>query len=155
MDDPPCTEIWIAGLDHDDGSLYTGERRTHWSLITKVAGIDASYAPYIYENSEYRKLTSIEYIEDRLSEDVSAGIWVDDILVGWGFTHDDDALGFLHVLADHRKHGYGFEILRSLVYLKKAYKKPVFCNIVAGNTIPINMVTRFGFKFDRRVSWLK
>jgi hypothetical protein len=60
-----------------------------------IVKIDKSYATFMYNNSDYKDYISVEYIEDKLSKDISAGILVNNILVAWGFTHDDGALGFL------------------------------------------------------------
>ncbi len=65
-----------------------------------------------------------------MSKDISAGIVVDENLVAWGFTHDDGALGFLHVLKDFRKRGYGLDILLALIQERKKDNKSVFGNIV-------------------------
>lgn len=117
--------------------------------------IDKSYAPFIFENSDYKDYTSIEYIEERLERDISAGIIINDNLVAWGFTHDDGALGFLNVIKEFRNKGYGLNILLSLIQMKKKRKSPVFGNILPENTPSINLVNKLGFKLDRRVSWLK
>ena len=99
--------------------------------------------------------TSTEYVKDRLARDISAGIIVDNKLVAWGFTHDDGALGFLHVLPEHRKKGYGMDIVRILIQMRQDEKKSVFCNIVPENTASIYLVKKLNFVFDRNVSWIK
>lgn len=122
---------------------------------SEVVKIDKSYASYIHENSDYKDFTSVEYTKERLMKDISAGIFMDHKLVAWGFTHDDGALGFLHVLKDFRNKGYGLDILSSLVQMKREENKPVFGNIVPENNPSIKLAEKLGFKFDRRVSWLK
>ena len=121
----------------------------------EVIPIDESYAAYIYQHSDYKDFTSIEYIEDRLARDISTGIIVDNKLIAWGFTHDDGALGFLHVLPEHRKKGYGMDIVRSLIRMRQDENKSVFCNIVPENTASIYLVNKLNFVFDRNVSWIK
>ncbi len=120
-----------------------------------IIKIDKSYASFMYENSDYKEYLSIEYIEDRLNKDISAGILINNKLVAWGFTHDDGALGFLHVLEEYRKNGYGIDILMSLIQKRKETNKPVFGNIVPNNVASTKLVTKLGFKLDRKVSWLK
>lgn len=113
------------------------------------------HAEAIYSNSNYKQYTSIQYINDRLKKDISVGIIENHNLVAWGFTHDDGALGFLHVLDQYRKKGYGKDILLKLIALKRKKDKPVFCNIVPDNEKAIRLVTQLGFEFDRKVSWVK
>ena len=99
---------------------------------------------HIFNHSDYRKYTSIGYIEDRLQKGVSAGIQMDDQLVAWGFTHDDGALGFLHVLPEYRKQGLGEQVLLSLIHQRRAKNLPIFCNIVPDNLPSINLVKKLG-----------
>lgn len=121
--------------------------------ISKV--LDVSMAQYIYERSAYKDFTSETYIKERIEKDVSAGIWIDGELVGWGLTHDDTSLGFLNVVPPYRGQGLGESILRFLVILKRQKNKPVFVNIEPHNHQSINLVKKLGFSFDREVSWVK
>lgn len=122
---------------------------------TDIVTLNNLHTDTIYNNSDYKKLISKAYIKDRLAKDVSSGILENNELVAWGFTHDDGALGFLHVLDDYRKNGYGSDIVNSLILKCKENNKPVFCNIVPENKKAISMVAKLGFEFDRKVSWLK
>ncbi len=117
--------------------------------------LDLSFAEFVHDNSDYKDYTDLHYIHDRLSKDISAAIMIDGKPVAWGFTHDDGALGFLHVLPEHRKKGYARDISLALIAQKRKLKKPVFCNIVPGNTASINLTESQGFEFDRKVYWLK
>lgn len=112
-------------------------------------------ASYIYSHSDYKDYTSIEYIKDRLDKGISTGIMHKGELIAWGFTHDDGALGFLHVLPAYRKQGHGEKILLSLIDKKQQRGEPIFCNIVPQNLPSINLVKKLGFDLDRKVFWLK
>ena len=120
-----------------------------------IIKIDKSYASFMYNNSDYKDYISVAYIEDRLSKDISAGIVVNNKLVAWGFTHDDGALGFLHVHKDFRRKEYGLDILLGLIQMRKKEQKPIFGNIVPDNVTSINLVTKLGFKRDCTTSWIK
>ena len=117
--------------------------------------LDLSYAEFVHKNSDYKDYTDLAYIRDRLSNDISAAIVKDEKPVAWGLTHDDGSLGFLHVLSEHRKRGYAHDISNSLIALKRQLGQPVFCNIVPGNIPSINLVESLGFKFDKKIIWLK
>jgi ribosomal protein S18 acetylase RimI-like enzyme len=127
----------------------------NYNLNKSVVKIDQKHASFIHENSEYKFYTSVEYIKERLSKDMSAGIIEDHVLAAWGFTHDDGSLGFLHVLDDYRKKGYGSDIVMALIHMKLKEKKPVFCNIEPDNLKAIKLVENIGLQFDRNISWLK
>ncbi len=121
--------------------------------ISKV--LDKTMAKYIFERSAYKDFTSEDYIRERIEKDVSAGVWIDGELVGWGLTHDDTSLGFLNVVPTYRGQGLGESILRFLVIEKRQRKLPVFVNIEPHNHQSINLVKKLGFAFDREVSWVK
>ncbi|KAB2849155.1 MAG: GNAT family N-acetyltransferase [Ignavibacterium sp.] len=76
-------------------------------------------------------------------------------LVAWGLTHDDGALGSLHVLDDYRKKGYGREILLSLIHQNRKLGRISFAQIEEKNQKAINLVEQLGFVKDRLVNWIK
>jgi 8-oxo-dGTP diphosphatase len=78
-----------------------------------------------------------------------------DKLVAWGLTHDDGALGSLHVMDEYRKKGFGKEILLSLIHQNRKLGKISFAQIEEKNTKATNLVEQLGFIKDRRVSWVK
>ncbi len=122
---------------------------------SEIEKIDKSFVPFMFENSDYKDFISVKYIEDRIKKDISAGIIIGNELVAWGFTHDDGALGFLHVLDHHREKGYGRDILLALIQMRKKQQKPIFGNIAPDNYASSRLITKLGFTLDRRVSWVK
>jgi len=121
----------------------------------KTCALDTSLVDYIFNHSDYQSFTSKEYIKVRIERGVSAGIIEGNALVAWGLTHDDGALGFLHVLPEFRGKGYGKAITSSLIYEKRKENKPVFLNVEPNNINSINLVNKMGFVFDRKISWVK
>ena len=121
----------------------------------KVEKLNKSYASYVYKHSDYRDFISVNYTAERLNNDISAGIIINNLLVAWGFTHDDGALGFLHVLDNYRGNGYGTDILLGLIQSRRETGRPVFGNIVPGNSASTYLVSKVGFELDRKTSWIK
>lgn len=121
----------------------------------KTCKLNSSYVDFIFSNSDYQAFTSKEYIKEQIERGVSAGIIEGNILVAWGLTHDDGALGFLHVLPEFRGKGYGKAIASSLVAQKRFMNKPVFLNIEPNNVNSLNLVVKMGFQYDREISWVK
>jgi 8-oxo-dGTP diphosphatase len=109
----------------------------------------------IFQNTNYQEFTSVDYIKERIETGISGGIFEDEKLVAWGLTHDDGALGFLHVLPDFRRKGLGSEIVKYLINKKRSYNEPVFANIEPDNIKAINLVEKLGFVFDREIYWIK
>jgi GNAT superfamily N-acetyltransferase len=151
--------------------LLTQKHKIEWKLYTHryylppnrdisppellSRSLDPSFASYIYKYSDYQDFTSEDYIRKRLKVDISAGIWIDGALVGWGMTHDDTSLGFLNVIPEYRGKGLGESILRALIIEKRNRRNPVFVNIEPHNHQSINLIKKLGFSYDREVSWVK
>ena len=157
-------EDWMIPVIEKYGQLewvmrtkrYILHEQTHSNTSqSDLSDIDQRFAEYIYEQSDYKEYLSVSYIQDRLEKDISACIIENGYPVAWGFTHDDGALGFLHVLEPHRKKGYAKEILSSLIAKKRNKQVMVFGNILPENKVSIHLVEKVGFEFDRYVSWLK
>ncbi|MHB1652185.1 MAG: GNAT family N-acetyltransferase [Desulfitobacteriaceae bacterium] len=123
--------------------------------IRKMYTLDMSLVDYIFNHSDYKAFTSKEYIRERIEKGISAGIMEGDTLVAWALTHDDNSLGFLHVLPDFRRKGYGKDITTSLIYQKRKENKSVFLNVEPNNLNSMNLITKIGFILDRKISWIK
>ncbi len=163
--------LYFANVEEWMLPVLTHSRKIEWKLSTHryflpddmvldppeylSKSLEPDMAGYIFNRSAYKDFTSEKYIRERLTKDVSAGIWIEGELVGWGLTHDDTSLGFLHVVPDYRGQGLGENLLRFLVNEKQLCKKPVFVNIEPHNHQSINLVKKLGFRFDREVSWIK
>jgi GNAT superfamily N-acetyltransferase len=121
----------------------------------EVIQLTTDHIGFIISQSNYKQFLSPTYVEERISKSISAAIMKKDKLVAWGLTHDDGALGSLHVLDEYRKKGYGKEILISLIHQNKKLGKISFVQIEEKNTKATNLIEQLGFVKDRRVSWVK
>lgn len=125
------------------------------SLSYSIKELDVSYAEYIYNNLNYQALTSVDYIKERIKNGISAGIFENSKLAAWGLTHDDGALGFLHVISEFRGKGYGKNIVKALIKKKRELEQPVFANIEPQNIKSKKLFTTLGFSLDKEISWVK
>lgn len=121
----------------------------------RVISLTSEYIGFIISQSNYKQFLSPSYVEERISKSISAAIIKKDKLIAWGLTHDDGALGSLHVLDEYRKKGYGKEILISLIHQNRKLGKISFAQIEEKNLKATNLVEQLGFVKDRRVSWIK
>lgn len=151
--------------------VITEKRNTEWVLSTmryylpddvevpgkkkEVFRLTADHIGLIISQSNYKQFLTPAYVEERISKSISAAIMKKDKLVAWGLTHDDGALGSLHVLDEYRKKGYGKEILISLIHQNRKLGKVSFTQVEEKNTKAINLVEQLGFIKDRMVSWVK
>ncbi len=163
--------FYFANVEEWMIPMLTRNHRIEWKLLThryflpegteveaseKTYGtLGQSHAGYVFQNSAYKDYTSELYISERIARDISAGIWQDDQLVGWGLTHDDGSLGFLNVISEFRGQGIGEAIFRTLIRAKLENKKPVFVNVEPQNKQSIGLLKKLGLVYDRPVSWIK
>lgn len=151
--------------------IITEKRNVEWVLSTmryylpddvevpenkkEVVPLTRDHIGFIISQSSYKQFLSLAYIEERISKSISAAIIKKDKLVAWGLTHDDGALGSLHVLDEYRKKGLGKEILLSLIHQNRKLGKISFAQVEEKNLKATNLIEQLGFVKDRRVSWVK
>ncbi len=121
----------------------------------EVIPLTTDHIGFIISQSNYKQFLTPAYVEERITKSISAAIMKKDKLVAWGLTHDDGALGSLHVLDKYRKKGYGKEILISLIHQNRKLGKTSFAQIEEKNLKVTNLIEQLGFIKDRRVSWVK
>ncbi len=163
--------LYFANVEEWMLTQLTAMHRIEWKLTTDryylpddveaeatekdCRPLNGSHTSYIYQHSPYKDFTSESYLKERLQKDISAGVWINDELVGWGLTHDDSSLGFLNVLPEYRGQGVGEAVFRCLITTRRAEKKPVFVNVEPHNRQSINLLEKVGLIYDRTVSWVK
>ncbi len=110
---------------------------------------------YIYENSSYKKYTDYDYILDRVKNGISLGLYDRGGLIAWILTHDDGAMGFLNVLPEYRRMGYGSDLTRGMIKILRSKNRIPFVHIEEENTKSMNLAVKLGFEKDRTVLWMR
>ena len=165
------SNTYFASIEDWMIPIITEKRKAEWILSTmrfylpddfevsenkkEVVPLTTEHIGFIISQSNYKQFLTPAYVEERISKSISAAIFKKDKLVAWGLTHDDGALGSLHVLDAYRKKGYGKEILISLIHQNRKLDKMSFAQIEERNINAARLVESLGFKKDRRVSWVK
>lgn len=112
-------------------------------------------AKYIHENSMYKKYTPLGYIIDRIKRGIALGLYDKGGMVAWILTHDDGAMGFLNVLPEFRRRGYGTDITNAAIKIVRERGEIPFVHIEGSNVYSINLAKKVGFVQDKNVSWLR
>jgi len=166
-----ASNTYFASVEDWMIPIITEKRNAEWVLSTmryylpedvevpenkkEVIPLTTDHIGFIISQSNYKQFLTPAYVEERISKSISAAIMKKDKLVAWGLTHDDGALGSLHVMDEYRKKGLGKEILLSLIHQNRKLGKISFAQIEEKNTKATNLVEQLGFIKDRRVSWVK
>ena len=119
----------------------------------RVSALTINDAEFIYNNSEYKDIISIEYIVERIENGVSSCSYYMDPPIAWGITQDDGAIGFLHVLPKYRKMGYARDVMINLIKKVRDENKIPFVHIEEENEKSMRLALSLGFKKDKVVSW--
>ncbi len=117
--------------------------------------LDPSDADQVHHLSEYRDLAPADYIRRRIERGPSTGITLDGRLVAWGLTHDDGALGMIHVLPEARRRGLGAAILTTLAHLVCERGRLPYSHIEDDNAASVAIHLRAGFEAGETVRWLE
>ncbi|WP_242865273.1 GNAT family N-acetyltransferase [Clostridium sp. ATCC 25772] len=112
-------------------------------------------AKFIYENSDYKDVISIDYIINRITKGVNSCIRHIDKPVGWAITQDDGAIGFLHVLSQYRNNGYAHDITIDLINKVRNKNKIPFVHIEEDNLESMKLATSLGFEKYKIVNWFE
>ena len=159
-----CLEDWMIPLVTKDAEVDWTLSTMHYILpetcsveppVRNVIELNTTFVDYIYYHSDYQAFISKDYIADRIKRGLSSGIIDDGKLVAWAITHDDNSLGFLHVIPEYRRNGYGTDVVKSLIIKKRKEHKSIYANIEPTNNNSLNLANRLGFIFDRNISWIK
>ena len=145
-------DSYLITVKTDHFWCYPAVEGKNESEIRELKNKDANL---IFAHSHYQDFTSKAYIKERIATDCSAGIFINEELAAWSLTHDDGAVGFIHVREDFRENGYAHLILEKLIKSKRENVKDVFLNVEPDNLKAKKLFYSLGFEFDRLISWLK
>jgi len=113
-------------------------------------------ADFIYGHSDYQAYTDIPYILDQIQRGVGGGIQgPDGSLAAWALTHDDGAIGFLHVLEPFRRLGYGAALTQWMIRRVLDTGRVPFVHIEATNGKSLGLALKTGFLPAGEIWWAK
>ncbi|SHK52321.1 FR47-like protein [Clostridium cavendishii DSM 21758] len=101
---------------------------------------------YIFENYEYAKYTSFDYLKDRIENGLSLAIEEDNKIVGFSITHDDGAMGFMTVLKEYRRKNYAYYITVAMARKIREKGNLPFAHIEESNEKSMNLALKSGFE---------
>ncbi|MCK4806335.1 MAG: GNAT family N-acetyltransferase [Candidatus Aegiribacteria sp.] len=151
--------------------VITSNRKIEWQLscmklvlpeevafseipLTGITPLSVDDVQYLHENSIYQSFSSPDYIRERIQRGPGAGIRESGQLVAWILTHDDSAIGFLHVLEAHRKKGYAYNLTVHMIQQLRQRGRIPFVQIEESNIKSISLAQKLGFKETYKVNWL-
>ncbi len=111
-------------------------------------------AEHIYSNSNYKTFSNVDYIKEQISAGPSSVHRVGDVLAGWVLTHDDGAMGMLHVLDLYRRQGIAKALVVDLIKKIRCLGLMPFTYVEPSNKASMELVKSLGFIPDRSIHWV-
>lgn len=157
-------EDWMVPMVEAEGTLDWKLSCIKFSFpdAKEIPEVDAPITPlsvedaeWIFQNGKYSEFTSPRYIREMIQKGPAIGIRQDGHLVAWVMTHDDGAIGFLHVLPDYRSRGYAIALTCEMIRRVKRSGKIPFVHIEEENASSIRLAKKLGFEEERKVHWIK
>jgi len=119
-----------------------------------ISLLSAADAEHIYINSNYQQYSSADYIREQINQGVGSAYYDGTTLAGWVLTHDDGAMGMLHVLTSYRRKGIARALVSNLVNKIRETGLTPFTYVEPSNAASMNLVKNLGFVPDRRIHWV-
>lgn len=107
--------------------------------------IDAHYT--------YRHAHSLEKIQNCIAQRPSSAIYVGDQAVCWLLVHEDNSLGIMYTLEEHRRKGYALDVSLDLVEKQLQAGKTPFLQIRDDNAMSPGLALKSGFVPCGQCDW--
>lgn len=124
-------------------------------LTMDIVPLSPDQAEAIYNNYSYQQFTKPEYIRDRIIKGGGGAIFDDKTLAGWVLTHDDGAIGLLHVMDEYRRRGFAQELTYYQIQKVRDKGRVPFVHIEESNFKSMNLTKKIGFKEYKIIYWAK
>jgi hypothetical protein len=120
---------------------------------TPAQTLDPKWAPLVDEHYPYKGSHSLNEIISNLKNRPSSAIFVEGEPVCWVMVHDDDSMGIMHTMEEHRRKGYAVDVTIDLCrQIFERGEKP-FLQIVETNEQSPGLALKCGFVPYCTVDW--
>jgi hypothetical protein len=120
---------------------------------SRAVSIDPKDAEIIDAHYTYRHSGSLEMIRACIQQRPTSAIYVDGHIVSWILVHEDDSLGIMYTLEEHRRKGYAQEVSLDLVAKQLAAGKTPFLQIRDDNGVSPGLAKKCGFVCHGQCDW--
>lgn len=144
------TMDWTSFCD-----LYYLKKENFDQTIKKheTQSLPVSYAPLVDSFYPYQHEHSLEDITECLTNRPSSAVFVDNEPVCWLMVHNDDSMGIMHTLEEHRRHGYAIDVTVHVCEQLYERNKTPYLQIVKSNDMSPGLALKCGFEKYGEVTW--
>lgn len=115
--------------------------------------IDPRDAEIIDTHYTYRHPGTVEKIRKCIQERSSSAIYVDGQIVSWLLVHEDNSLGIMYTLEEHRRKGYAVEVSLDVIAKQLAAGRTPFLQIRDNNDMSPDLAKKCGFVQHGKCDW--
>jgi hypothetical protein len=119
----------------------------------RVTSVDLKDAEIIDEHYAYRNDHSLDKIRGCIRNRPSSAVCLDGHIVCWLLVHEDDSLGIMYTLEEHRRQGYALDVSLNLVAKQLAAGRTPFLQILDDNSLSPGLARRCGFESQGPCDW--
>lgn len=117
-----------------------------------IRKLDERYVDFVHMH--YHMVDDIDYIRERINEDMFGVFFVDEI-VGFAGTHDERSMGMLEILPEYRRLGLAYALEAHLINHLLSLGRVAFCQVAVYNEASIKLQQKMGLAISERVIyWL-
>lgn len=138
----PCT-LYYLPKENFDPSLQQ----------TPAETLPAKWAELVDQNYPYSNNHSLMAITDNLTQRPSSAIFIDGQPVCWVMIHEDDSMGIMHTMEEHRRKGYAVDVTIDLCRQLFERGETPFLQIVEGNSMSPGLALKCGFVPYKPIAW--
>ncbi|WBW94923.1 GNAT family N-acetyltransferase [Oceanirhabdus sp. W0125-5] len=133
---------------------YMPKENLNLELIkNEVQNVDIKDAEIIDEFYEFRNPGSIDAIKKDIENRPSSALYINDEIVCWVLTHDDNSMGIMYTKEEHRRKGYAVDTAVDLAHKTLEIGRIPYLQIVTRNKKSPGLAKKCGFVEMGIVSW--
>ncbi len=135
-------------------AVYRSKMPLSYSLPVgaEIRKLDARYVGFVH--AHYHMVDDIEYIRERISEDMF-GVFLRGEIVGFVGTHDEGSMGLLEILPEYRRLGLAYALEAHLINHLLTQGRVPYCQIAIGNDASIRLQEKLGLTVLKdKIYWL-
>ncbi len=127
-------------------SIWSMEEEIDLSQINhQPQSLQPQHAEWINKHYEYAGEGSVDRIRKDIEDRPSSAIIIDGLPVCWVLIHEDNSMGIMYTLEDHRRKGYAVDVTLDLCRKVRERGNIPYVQIVEGNSKSEGLARKTGF----------
>jgi hypothetical protein len=145
-------EFFLHWLEPTERYVFQKELSSQKSPY-EITTITMHEAEGINDRYEYKNEDSLERIKEAIEHRPSSGIYIDNKLASYCLVHEDNSIGYMYTLEEHRHKGLGYWVTLDILKKMNQRNSVPFVEIAKWNDKSQGLATKTGFTKDYYIPW--